>query len=152
MNLNIYNKTKSNKVIIYFLLFVIVNIILLILVGAIFYLSVMDYKVNQFNNEMYLKQNLIDKNLSLYDYKLIGKNNYISDYNISTYYKYLVNDYKYDKNYNCKYWAFNWGLYLKKHNYKYKYITLDTHIFVVAWNDNNYYVIDENTLLKRRLI
>lgn len=94
----------------------------------------------------YLAQNIKDKNLSLIDEHIVGTNIWASDLNISEYYKYLKKHFHYSKDeYDCKFYSLNWALYLDKHNYKYTFVSLDKHIFVVAMLDNGGYIIlDEN--------
>lgn len=95
----------------------------------------------------------IQNNLSVDFYNEIN-NKWASDYNITEFNKILNENYEYTKIKDCTYWAFIWALYFEKHNdiYNYKFVTLEesrfssTHIFVIAWDSNGYYLADNNML------
>jgi hypothetical protein len=104
-----------------------------------------------------LKKNMIEKNLIPLDEHTnnfgYNKNSEMySDLSLEEYHKYLVRNYEYTLNQkDCKYWSMNWALYLMKHNIDFKFIQTDTHIFVMAYTNNSYIILDEDKMYTQKL-
>ena len=133
------------------------KLIIYICGGALISLLLFSLLLYFFHNESfktniqksYLKQNLEDKNLKLIEDMCYSEK--CSDLNLNEFKLYIQEVYKYNFNYDCKYWALIWSLYLDKHNLKYKYITTDTHIFIVTYNKSSYTIIDQNKIYTQKL-
>ena len=87
-----------------------------------------------------LKDTLITKNLTLLDFGV--NNNFMSDKNLSEFGEFVKENYIYSEDYDCKYWALEWGVYALKHNIEFKFITTKTHIFIMFEYPDKYCIID----------
>ena len=89
-----------------------------------------------------LKTNFENKNLTILDLQL-SQNEFMSDRNLTEFSKFINSVYFYDKNnYDCKFWALEWGLYAIKHNIEYEFLTTKTHIFIKFDYPDKYCIID----------
>lgn len=66
-------------------------------------------------------------------------------------YKILINEnYEYTEIKDCKYWSYlNYHFFKEKgYDVKYEYSLKTRHVMVLAFGENNYYVVDENFILE----
>lgn len=94
-----------------------------------------------------LKKHYLDNDLIMFDSNNELLNIDTSNKNIYIFHNHLKENYFYELGtYDCKYWSFIWGLYSLKNNLKFKFIVLDTHIFVIIEFDEKYCIADNNNL------
>lgn len=94
---------------------------------------------------------IINNDLELIDNCI--NNHCESDLNIYNYSLYVKENYYYDDLHDCKYWAFNWALYLEKNNINYQFVFQENkHVFVIAYTENSYYLLDGNIFEEIKLI
>lgn len=100
-----------------------------------------------------LKNNFVEKNLSFIDGQQTFLQTYYSDRDFETYNTYFQSQYKYDINtMDCKQVSFNWIMYLQKHNYQYKIMTTNNHMFVISYDDNGWCLFDLNYTMCRGMV
>ncbi len=130
---------------------IIIEIYLLLLVIGLSLMigALMGDKFQHKNTQSILKKNFEDKNLKILDEKnIFGK--YASDYDFTTYYNYVQENYKYvNETYSCSYYSFMWSLYLEKKDIEYKFVTTNNHIWVMAYDDKGYCILDLNYTMCR---
>lgn len=124
-------------------LLIVVLVVFLFISGVYYglYLSQKKYNEKYFIEETYAKLN--------YNYTSLDQKSY-EKYNVSVYalsvekfFEFMGDNYEY-KRYekDCKYWAKFYDIYFTQSGYKTKYVLLDNHIFVVAYNNENYIIAD----------
>lgn len=125
----------AKKIINYFMVFMIV-----ILLG--FIISIYP---SSFLNEVNVKINQVFLNsVTPNDFDFNFSHENIEDfYNLE-----ILPNYKYDVDFDCKYWSLVWTKYLDHHNKEYKFFNTHNHIFVIYYSDDYYYILDQ-TLKKK---
>jgi len=90
----------------------------------------------------FLASEVKKNNLKMLDEKdILGE--WESNKNLTEYHKFVKDNYHYNTlQFNCKYWALNWAIYLDKHNIDYKFIFPKNHISVMAIYEDKYIILD----------
>lgn len=124
------------------LLIHIINILLILLVIVLAFDKGFDYhdyldkKITLDTYRDYISEN----NLTILDF--CYNNDCVSDKDIYQFRNLVIDNYYYDDLHDCKYWAMVWALYLEKNNYDYEFFKTDNHVFVIAYHEDGYYVLD----------
>lgn len=149
------NQIKSkryNKIIL-----IILSLILILFYSFYIIISYSD-SVNNLINAYILEKHVKNNKLNLPFPYNEGYNRYnvikLFNKNLTDFYNDLKLNFKYEQGtYDCKYWSYIWLNWWKFHKdeYKVKIITLDNHIFVLVYNNNEYIILDENYIKKIEL-
>ncbi|MHA1381439.1 MAG: hypothetical protein ACTSRG_23980 [Candidatus Helarchaeota archaeon] len=113
--------------------------------------------INNINYAKMMKNNIDNKNLtllfpnsgdledSLYKYKLTKD---LLDLNLTEFHNNVAFNYKYDSDYDCKYWSYVWLIYAYHNKERYDWDVQITevrnHMFILVSNNESYCILDQN--------
>lgn len=112
-------------------------------------------KINTIVNVGLIEKHVEDNNLNMpfpnwIEYPGYEKQvNNLMNKNISEFHYELIDNYKYNEDYDCKYWTYVWTNYWKFHQDEYdlQVIKTDKHIFAVLSNKDIYCIADQINLI-----
>jgi len=108
-------------------------------------------QINNLQNTYILESYVKNNNLTLPYPDRIGDFNFkVYSKDIYNFRNYIKQHFKYTDKYDCKYWSYIWLQWWLFHQDEYNMtITrLNNHVFVIFYNNNSYYIADQENLIK----
>lgn len=139
--------TKGERILVYG---VITILFLLIIITVSF-----NYAMKNLTEDKLIERVMENSN---YDYSWLDKlsnekyNQSVYDLSMAEFLVFIVDNYKYERyTKDCKYWSYFYKMWFEANGYEVNYVLLDTHIFVVASKQGEYWVADGLNIRKTEI-